>query len=583
MEKVYIASIVNSQKKIFTNICEQNNLSTFIMNDESNLVDEVIEIKPDLLFIQTSLLEMSEENPIEKIKENKELENLWVIIYGTRDNGMEMLPRYEGDYYVHLPYANLQMEALFRQLLNKPKLILIVCKDLHKFSSLHLRLQNEKFDTIITNSGQESLDRIKGVFPDLILYDEKVKDISVASFCETIKATQIINHIPFVVLSDQRIAENAEQYFEAGVGDIFFPPYDSNPNIQKIISMVSPPPKGKKLKALVVDDNLAVRNVISKMFKQLGFSVATAENGYEGLVAAAKERPDIITSDYDMPVMNGWDFCSEMKKNPELNDIPIIMVTTRNTKVDIKKGEALGVVDYLPKPFKTEDLQKIIQQVVNRAKEEKKNLLISKYVAADALKNAGDVVEGIKERKPEAKFISILFSDIVSFSTMCENHTPEWVVNLLNRFFDMIIDALQRNNAIIDKMIGDAIVARFDSGDRSVDALNAVKSAWDMLKTLNEFNKDSEETIQIRIGINSGEVILGNIGSEKHRLDYTMIGDNVNIGQRLESSAPKKGCLLSEATYTLISDKIKVGEREVYTVKGKKEGVAAYILQGFNE
>ncbi|MCB1191173.1 MAG: response regulator [Leptospiraceae bacterium] len=583
MEKVYIASIVNSQKKIFTNICEQNNLQTYTMSNESSLIEEVLEIKPDILFIQTSLLETSDDNPIEKIKENKELENLWVIIYGTRDNGMEMLPRYEGDYYVHLPYANLQMEALFRQLLNKPKLILIVCKDPQKFESLHKRLLNEKFEVIISTSGKESLDRIKGVFPDLILYDEKIKDINVVSFCETIKSTQIINHIPFVVLSDQRIAENAEQYFEVGVGDIFFHPYDSNQNIQKIISMVTPPPKGKKLKALVVDDSQAVRNVISKMFKQLGFSVATAENGYEGLVAAGKDKPDIITSDYDMPVMNGWDFCSEIKKNPGLSDIPIIMVTTRSTKIDIKKGEALGVVDYLPKPFKTEDLQKIIQEVITRAKEEKKNLLISKYVSTDALKNAGDVVEGIKERKPESKFISILFSDIVSFSTLCENHTPEWIVNLLNKFFDSIIEALQKNNAIIDKMIGDAIVARFDTGDKAADALYAVKSAWDMLKTLDELNKTSDEALQIRIGINSGEVILGNIGSEKHRLDYTMIGDNVNIAQRLESNAPKKGCLLSEATFTLISEKIRVGERQVYTVKGKKEGVAAYILRGFNE
>jgi adenylate cyclase len=143
-----------------------------------------------------------------------------------------------------------------------------------------------------------------------------------------------------------------------------------------------------------------------------------------------------------------------------------------------------------------------------------------------------------------------------------------------------MVEVLSQNDAIIDKFIGDAIVARFDSGDPATDALNAVRGAWGMCRELERFNLDSFEEVQSRIGINSGEVILGNLGCQKHRLEYAMIGDNVNIGQRLESSAPKQGVMISESTYELVKDHILVGDRQEIEVKGKDEKVAAYVLEG---
>ena len=101
-----------------------------------------------------------------------------------------------------------------------------------------------------------------------------------------------------------------------------------------------------------------------------------------------------------------------------------------------------------------------------------------------------------------------------------------------------------------------------------------------MCKELERFNLDSFEEVQSRIGINSGEVILGNLGCDRHRLEYAMIGDNVNIGQRLESCAPKQGVMFSEATYDLVKEHVLVGERQEIEVKGKKEKVPAYVLEG---
>ena len=157
------------------------------------------------------------------------------------------------------------------------------------------------------------------------------------------------------------------------------------------------------------------------------------------------------------------------------------------------------------------------------------------------------------------------------------------MIELLNSYFDIMINILQKNNAIVDKLIGDAIVARFDSGNNKKDALNAVVAASQMLEALKEFNKKSFEKIEVRIGINSGNVIMGNIGCDSFRLDYTMIGDNVNIGQRLESKAGNLSCLISAATYDLVKEQVEVGNMQELDLKGKIRKVNAFPLLGIKK
>mgnify|MGYP001390300504 CR=1 FL=1 len=111
-----------------------------------------------------------------------------------------------------------------------------------------------------------------------------------------------------------------------------------------------------------------------------------------------------------------------------------------------------------------------------------------------------------------AKLEAVVFRPITDANTR--------VAELMAGGIDLMVEVLSQNNAIIDKFIGDAIVARFDSGDPATDALDAVRGAWGMCRELERFNLDSFEEVQSRIGINSGEVILGNLGCHKHRLEY---------------------------------------------------------------
>ncbi|MBD1938738.1 adenylate/guanylate cyclase domain-containing protein [Microcoleus sp. FACHB-68] len=186
----------------------------------------------------------------------------------------------------------------------------------------------------------------------------------------------------------------------------------------------------------------------------------------------------------------------------------------------------------------------------------------------------------------ERKEVSILFSDIRGYTTLTENLGATEVVMLLNQYFETMVEAVFNHEGTLDKFIGDALMAVFGAPlPLENHARMAVESALDMRRRLVEFNKkriiEAQPQIHIGIGISSGDVVSGNIGSQK-RMDYTVIGDGVNLSSRLESVTKEYNCdiILSEYTYELCSDEIWVRELDKIRVKGKNEAVSIYELIG---
>ncbi|MEA5497312.1 adenylate/guanylate cyclase domain-containing protein [Limnoraphis robusta Tam1] len=185
--------------------------------------------------------------------------------------------------------------------------------------------------------------------------------------------------------------------------------------------------------------------------------------------------------------------------------------------------------------------------------------------------------------KGERKEVTILFSDIRGYTTITENLDASDVVALLNQYFETMVEAVFSHEGTLDKFIGDALMAVFGAPLplRQNHAWMAVKSALDMRRRLKDFNRSRPDEPQIKIGIgmSSGEVVSGNIGSQK-RMDYTVIGDGVNLSSRLEQLTKTYGCdiILSEMTYQLCSDKIWVRELDKVRVKGKNQAVNIYEL-----
>lgn len=224
--------------------------------------------------------------------------------------------------------------------------------------------------------------------------------------------------------------------------------------------------------------------------------------------------------------------------------------------------------------------------VEEREKRKIKNIFsryVSKGVVDELLKSADVKLGG------EKRVLSVLFSDIRGFTSMSEKMQPEAVVSILNVFLSEMTDIIFLNHGTLDKFIGDAIMAVFGSPIFLKDhAKRAVKTAFMMKNKLNQLNekwqKEGKHTLKIGIGINSGEAIAGNMGSLK-RMEYTVIGDTVNLASRLESLNKELGTeiLISENTYNEVKDFITVKKFENVKIRGKEEALTVYEVLEFRE
>ncbi len=186
----------------------------------------------------------------------------------------------------------------------------------------------------------------------------------------------------------------------------------------------------------------------------------------------------------------------------------------------------------------------------------------------------------------EQRNATILFSDIRSFTTLSEQLTATEVVAMLNEYFNEMVEIVFRYDGFLNKFIGDAIMAVYNVPlDQDQPELRAVRTALEMLRALANLNAKREQRglfpIKIGVGINTGAVVAGNIGHEK-RLEYTVIGDAVNLAQRIESQTKVAGAaiLISETTYIAVKDQIVAEALPPVKVKGKAEPVTLYAVRG---
>jgi adenylate cyclase len=204
---------------------------------------------------------------------------------------------------------------------------------------------------------------------------------------------------------------------------------------------------------------------------------------------------------------------------------------------------------------------------------------VSPVVIESLIKNPDQLNLGGEKRD-----ITIFFSDIRGFTPISEKLDPEALVSLLNEYLTEMSSIIIKNNGLVDKYMGDAIMAFWGAPiDQPNHAELACDSSLEMMEKLRQlqkkWKKEGIPSFDIGIGLNSGEAIVGNMGSSK-RFDYTAMGDNVNLASRLEglNKTYKTNIIISENTYKMVKDKFKVKKLGTVTVKGKKKPVVIYEL-----
>jgi adenylate cyclase len=182
----------------------------------------------------------------------------------------------------------------------------------------------------------------------------------------------------------------------------------------------------------------------------------------------------------------------------------------------------------------------------------------------------------------ERKLITVIFSDVRGFTSFSEAHQPEEVVAMLNEILNSQVEILFKYNGTLDKFVGDEMMAFFGApGEIHKDdhALVAVRTAVEIQAKMKELQKTwadtKKDSLAIGVGINTGDMVVGNMGSLE-RMDYTVIGDNVNLAARLCSAASKNEILISESTYEQVKEHVVVDTLEPITVKGKAKPVNIY-------
>ena len=310
---------------------------------------------------------------------------------------------------------------------------------------------------------------------------------------------------------------------------------------------------------LVVDDNPMNRDMLSRRLQRKGFEVAVSEDGPAALAWLDEHPCDVVLLDIMMPGMSGIEVLERLRETRAPAALPIIMATAKDGRDDIVDALRRGANDYVTKPI---DFPVVLARVetqlaLKRAHEEVERhsrfmrRVFGRYLTDDIAETLLDHPEGL-DLSGERREITILMADIRGFTSLAAQREPTEVVQLVNHFLSPMTDVIMRHGGTIDEFIGDAILALFGAPKPCDDhAERAVRCAIDMQREMARVNEQNRSVnlpdVQTGIGINTGEVVVGNIGSEQ-RAKYGVVGHAVNFTARIESFSEGGQILVSERT-----------------------------------
>lgn len=327
-----------------------------------------------------------------------------------------------------------------------------------------------------------------------------------------------------------------------------------------------------RAKVLVVDDLPHNIQVVGSTLRSAGFDVMLATSGRQALHALTYEVPDLILLDLFMPEMNGMEVCRQLKNTPVTQDVPVIFLTASHEVEHLEQAFAVGAVDYVLKPFKSTELLarvrahielKHSRDEIMRLRDQSEHLLLNILPApiAERLKREERVVDSF----PEA---TVCFADIVSFTQTAATMPPLEVVTYLNRVFGLIDQVVERYEVEKIKTIGDAYMMA--SGlplPHPEHAVIMADMALEVQAALADWRAREGLDVHLRMGMHSGPVVAGIIGTKKFL--YDLWGDTVNTASRMESSGEADRIHLSTATRLLLGERYTFEARAPLHVKGK--------------
>jgi adenylate cyclase len=368
---------------------------------------------------------------------------------------------------------------------------------------------------------------------------------------------------------------------------------------------------------LVVDDDPVTRLMLTGSLERHGHHVRAAEDGSVALDLLRMESFDVVLLDVLMPQIDGYGVLEQLKGDPDLRHIPVVMVTSVDDVESAVRCIELGADDYLPKPIdpvlltarvnagltkkrlhdlEMEHLEEVAQlnrQLEARVEEQMAELVrtgelkrfLPHQVAEGLLAGQLSPAEGFERRK-----LTLLFADMVGFTDLSDTLEPEELSEVLNEYLREMTAVAVSHRGTLDNYIGDGLMVIFGApifDEEAVQAWAAVQAAFEMKVRAEELTAAIRERgipadLRVRVGVNTGHCTVGVFGSDVLRA-YKAVGFAVNVAARLQSEAEPGTVLAGFRTYALVKDRVRAEQREPLLLKGAARPVEAWEILGLVE
>jgi len=356
--------------------------------------------------------------------------------------------------------------------------------------------------------------------------------------------------------------------------------------------------EGIQMTLLVVDDSSDNRTLLSHYLTRLGYQVITASNGQDGLDLIEQGGIDVILLDLDMPGLSGLDVLQRLKDSQNHRDLPVIMISGVQDMQEVTQCIAAGAEDYLFKPFNSALLSARLNNCVERIqwRQRERSYLeelernhrfirstFGRYLSNEIVESLLDNPDG-QTLGGSKRNVAILMADIRSFTKLSESLDAQQVVRILNNYLGVMSDIIIKHGGTVDEFIGDAILALFGAPVKSDDIADAaIQCAVEMQQAMPMVNQKNREMglpdIHMGIGVNYGEVVAGNIGSES-RAKYGVVGTPVNMASRIQSiSSPGEVLASEQLLNALVHLPPATGSKRTFIPKGSDHPLTLFPIK----
>ena len=334
---------------------------------------------------------------------------------------------------------------------------------------------------------------------------------------------------------------------------------------------------------LIAEQDASVRTVLEEILGNQGFKPLVAESAERCMFLALQKDIDAFVLDLDMAQGDPVLLCARLRDIERYERTPIIFTTASSASERLLKAFDAGADDLIEKPVNcviaTARLRGHLQRAGYMREMERVRASLNRYVSTKTRQVVERFASSGATPEPETREVCVLFSDVRGFTALSQDMTPNALFRLLSRHLAMQVDCVYRRGGYVDKFGGDGIMAIFDAGD---GASQACHCALEILETTRlGGSHDAPPVLPLGVGLNLGPVLIGNIGSEEH-LDYSAIGEAVNLAARLCGAAPPMSVMVSESVAAAAGTDtgLLFGDRQAIEVRGFSEPVTVYSLAG---